>query len=74
VNQSADAGSASEGLQQLLRQEQQARAEMQERADGLLAIEKEQRRAREIELQHEIARERKASEVREAQIALIASD
>ena len=74
VNQSADAGSASEGLQQRLRQEQQARAEMQERADGLLAIEKEQRRAREIELQHEIARERKASEVREAQIALIASD
>jgi hypothetical protein len=74
VNQSADAGSASEGLQQLLRQEQQARAEMQERADGLLAIEKEQRRAREIELQHEIARERKASEVREALIALIASD
>jgi hypothetical protein len=52
----------------------QARAEMQERADGLLAIEKEQRRAREIELQHEIARERKASEVREALIALIASD
>jgi hypothetical protein len=47
---------------------------MQERADGLLAIEKEQRRAREIELQHEIARERKASEVREALIALIASD
>jgi hypothetical protein len=100
VNQSADAGSASEGLQQRLRQEQQARAEMQERAplpcmqvltttlfpspqaraemqeraDGLLAIEKEQRRAREIELQHEIARERKASEVREALIALIASD
>ena len=33
----------------------QARAEMQERADGLLAIEREQRRAREIELQHEIA-------------------
>ena len=66
VNQSADAGSANAGLQQLLRQEQQARAEMQERADGLLAIEKEQRRAREIELQHEIARERKASEVREA--------
>ena len=32
VNQSADAGSASEGLQQLLRQEQQARAEMHERA------------------------------------------
>ena len=34
VNQSADAGSANAGLQQLLRQEQQARAEMEERADA----------------------------------------
>ena len=34
VNQSADAGSANAGLQQLLRQEQQARAEMEKRADA----------------------------------------
>jgi len=65
---SAEAGNSTKGFDQKLREAQVAYAELQERSEGLLAIEKQQNRAKRKELEQQLAAALASKQKREGEL------